>query len=475
MKNKSFISQIFSISFPITLYMLSQFALQFTDMAFVGHYSKDGLAAILNAMIPVYVCYTFFFAFSKGTTILITQNIGAGRFKKAGRFCESSFVGNQAVSFAFFLVWILLGKNILILMGTHDNIIDLSTAYIRIISFYLLFFGVEMSMRSFFEGIGFTLPIFLSAVIRICLNIVLDWLLIFGNLGFPELGIEGAALASLISLFTGSIVLFVFMLANNRHFKITVKGIFHSKIRYFIRSFILGLPAGIELVVWSLGQMVQLMLLNRVQLLYIDRIQILYVSVGQNLLTSAFAIYDLLVRFSLSIYMGISVAAVNLVGRFTGAKDKKNVLRAGNTCTAIALAVCALTALLYLFCPRQIIGFFTPYSTIINKLSGLVFIIILISFPKSVNVIITNSIKSTGNTRWPLFTQLPGTISAVVLAYIFLFVLRLELPGLFLVIFMDELWRAAANYGKFILSAKDISINVLIRKVRILFSYGSPT
>jgi hypothetical protein len=54
-------------------------------------------------------------------------------------------------------------------------------------------------------------------------------------------------------------------------------------------------------------------------------------------------------------------------------------------------------------------------------------------------------------------------------------VFKLELPGLFLVIFMDELWRAAANYGKFILSAKDISMHVLIRKVRILFSYGSPT
>ena len=142
MKNKSLISQIFTISFPITLYMLSQFVLQFTDMAFIGHYSKDGLAAILNAMIPIYVCYTFFFAFSKGTTILITQNIGAKRFKKAKRFCESSFLGNQSISFLFFLVWILLGKNILILMGTHESIINLSTGYIQIISFYLLFFGI---------------------------------------------------------------------------------------------------------------------------------------------------------------------------------------------------------------------------------------------------------------------------------------------------------------------------------------------
>ncbi|MBN1797768.1 MAG: polysaccharide biosynthesis C-terminal domain-containing protein [Spirochaetales bacterium] len=315
MKKKSLLPQIFRISLPITLNMLTQFALQFTDMAFVGHYNKDGLSAILNAMIPVFVCYTFFFAFSKGTTILIAQNIGAKKYQKAKRFCEISFLGNQSISFVFFIVWIVFGRDILVLIGTHESILALSTGYLQIICFYFLFFGIENAMRSFFEGIGFTLPIFLATIIRISLNIILDWLLIFGNMGFPELGVEGAALASLLSLFVGSVILFVFVLANNRYFKVTVKDIFRSNIRYFIRAFFLGLPAGIELVLWSSGHMVQLMLLNRVQLFYIDRIQLLYVNVGQNLLTNAFAIYNLLVRFALFIYMGIGVAAVNLVGK----------------------------------------------------------------------------------------------------------------------------------------------------------------
>jgi putative MATE family efflux protein len=473
MKKIKLLPQIIAIALPITLQMLTQFALQFTDMAFVGHYNMNGLAAILNAMIPVFVCYTFFFAFSKGTTILIAQNIGAKKFQKAKRFCEISFLGNQSISFLFFLIWFLFGKDILVLIGTHESIIHLSAGYIGIICFYFLFFGIENAMRSFFEGIGFTLPIFLVTVIRISLNIILDWLLIFGKLGFPELGVEGAALASLISLFTGSVILFLFVLANNKYFKVTVKDIFRSNIRYFIRSFLLGLPAGIELVLWSSGQMIQLMLLNKVQLFYINRIQLLYVNVGQNLLTSAFAIYNLLVRFSLFIYMGIGVAAINLVGKFTGAKDKKNVLRAGNTCALIALSVCAAVALLYAFFPQQIVGIFTPYTTIINKLSALVLMIILISFPKSVNVVITNSIKGTGNTRWPLFTQLPGTVSVILLAYVFMFVCKLELLGLFIAILIDELWRAAANYLKFFLSSKEISVKSFMKKVRMLFSYSS--
>jgi len=167
------------------------------------------------------------------------------------------------------------------------------------------------------------------------------------------------------------------------------------------------------------------------------------------------------------------LAAINLVGKFTGAKDKKNVLRAGNTCVLIALFVCAAVAVLYTFWPQQIVGIFSPYTTIINKLTGLVFMIILISFPKAVNVVITNSIKGTGNTRWSLFTQLPGTVSVILLAYIFMFVFKLELLGLFIAILIDELWRAVVNYLKFFLSSKKISLKALIKKVRLLFSYSS--
>ena len=160
--------QIFIIAIPVMIQMLSEYILNLTDTAFIGHYDVKGLSAITNALYPYFILLSLFFATSKGVTILIAQSIGANQKKEARRYGESSFLFNQIISISYFLFYLFLGRQFLSLIGSTEEILELSHQYISIISYQFLFFGLVLSANAIFEGKGITLPIMIVSIIIYC-------------------------------------------------------------------------------------------------------------------------------------------------------------------------------------------------------------------------------------------------------------------------------------------------------------------
>lgn len=423
---------IFVIAFPIIIQSLTEFILRFTDMAFIGHYNPRGLSAINNAIFPYFMFLAFFFALSKGTTILITQNIGAKRESHSRRFAEVSFLFNVVIALIYFVFWIVMTDKILYLIGARDDILRMGVSYLHISIFHLLFFGIVLSVRSIFEGIGDTKPILIATLITSSINIVLDPLLIFGKFGLPRLGIRGAALATLISQFIGMWILLI-LLFKHKTFKISIGGIFRINFKLYYKSFKLGLPSGIEFMLWTAGQNLILFMLNTINDMWVG----------------IMGIFNLLMGISLYIYFGISIASLNLVGKAIGAKDWERGLIIGNTSLIYSFIICLASAILFFIFPKQILSIFTTNKEIINNNYFIMFIIAFIIFPKAANVVGGNSIRGTGNTKWMLYTQIIGTVTLVVGVYVVLFILKMGLIGLFIAIFIDEFWRSIINYFKF--------------------------
>jgi len=115
---------------------------------------------------------------------------------------------------------------------------------------------------------------------------------------------------------------------------------------------------------------------------------------------------------------------------------------------------CLVVASVYTFMPQGIVSVFTSDSDAIGRLTALMPLAVILLFPKSVNVIVGNAIRGTGDVRWMLLTQIAGTIIIVSIAAVFVLKLKLGLYGVMLANVIDESWRAIINYIKFLVSTR---------------------
>lgn len=426
------VKTIFIIALPITLQNLAFYFQIFINTAFIGHYRVDGLSAINNAMVPFFMLFSFFFALSQGTTVFIAQSIGAKDHAKAGKIAECSLLYNHLISLGYCIFWVFAGPLVLGAMGVTGSVYTLGADYIRILSLIYLTAGLSITSASVYQGVGNTTPIMINTFVKVGLNILLDWLLIFGKGGFPELGVSGAAWATVISSTITNIWLFA-SLKKNGTLGLTLQGILKPVKGLYKPVISFGIKAGGEFMLWTGAQVAMVRMLNHFDIMG----------------AGVYGIFNTLIGLSFNLYIGIGIAATTIVGRATGAKDYHYAFYAGNLCAAISLLLCSVVGALYLAFPAPLTSLFTSDTSIKSQLLPLVVIVVFISFPKSINVVIGNAIRGTGDARWMLQTQVAGTAIILMVTAYLLWGRHLGVAALVWANFFDELWRACVNYLRF--------------------------
>lgn len=197
MKTQITNKEIWSIAIPIMLGNLAQTIINFTDTAFLGHLGVIELGASMLAGLFYFVFTTIAAGFAIGIQIIIARRFGEGNNGRVGVIFEhgSLFVlvlGTILFSIIYFFSDILLAWII-----DSPNIYASSLDYIKYRQFGIIFVCFNFLYRGLYVGISNTKVITYSTMIMAIVNILLDYCLIFGKLGFPEMGIGGAALASL--------------------------------------------------------------------------------------------------------------------------------------------------------------------------------------------------------------------------------------------------------------------------------------
>ena len=178
---------------------------------------------------------------------------------------QAAFFYFSLLSTGLFLLWFFGADQIFSLFGVSGEVRQYSSAYVRILSVYLIFFGIENAAASILQGVGATRPIMVSGVFRSVCNIFLDWLLIFGKWGFPALGLVGAALATVISNLLGVGLLFYSLfLRGNLPFRLSAKALFKPGWGLFQETARVGIPSGLEILLYQSGQLVLVRLLNEI-------------------------------------------------------------------------------------------------------------------------------------------------------------------------------------------------------------------
>lgn len=193
--------EIWSIAYPIMLGNLAQTIITFTDTAFLGHLGTIALSASMMAGLFYFVFTTLAMGFAVGIQIFIARRFGEGNLKQIGVIFEHGalfvlLLGILLLGILFFSSGGLLG-----LLIESESIRLSSIEYLNIRRFGIVFVVFNFLFRSFYVGISNTKVITYSTILMAVVNIFLDWCLIFGHCGLPEMGVGGAALASLTAEF----------------------------------------------------------------------------------------------------------------------------------------------------------------------------------------------------------------------------------------------------------------------------------
>lgn len=188
--------QICHIAFPILVSLLMEQMIGMTDTAFLGRVGEVELGASAIAGVFYIVIFMVAFGFSIGAQILMARRNGEGEYREIGRLFYHGIYFQCAMAVVMFVLSFFFSPIILKRIISSPEIYEAATSYLHWRVFGALFSFNAVMFRAFFLGTTQTKTLTLNSIVMVLSNVVFNYLLIFGNLGFPRLGIAGAAIGS---------------------------------------------------------------------------------------------------------------------------------------------------------------------------------------------------------------------------------------------------------------------------------------
>lgn len=321
------------LSVPVILGMLGHTFVAFADNIMVGQLGTAELAAVSLGNSFVFIAMSLGIGFSNAITPLVAEADGAGNKAEGKSALKHGLVLCTVLGFSLFGI-ILLLKPIMYLMKQPPEVVELAMPYLDLVAFSLVPLIIFQAFKQFSEGLSQTKYPMYATIIANVVNIVLNYLLIFGSFGFPKLGIVGAAIGTLISRFI--MVLYIwFLLKGKKKFHDYVTGFnFRLIEKRVMRKIInLGFPSALQMffevaiftaAIWLSGVL------------------------GKNA-QAANQIALNLSSMTFMFGMGLGVAAMIRVGNQKGLLDFKELRRIAQSIFFLTLIVEIVFAILFLW------------------------------------------------------------------------------------------------------------------------------
>jgi putative MATE family efflux protein len=199
---------IWNLSYPIILSLIAQNLITVIDTAFLGRVGEVELGAAAIGGLFYFSLFMLGFGFGTGAQILMGRRNGEKNYLQVGKVFDHTIYIFIALSLTLIFLSYLVSTKFLHFFISSQAIYEASVIYLDIRIWGIIFAFSNVAFRAYFVGITKTKLLGYGAMIMAVVNIILDYLLIFGRLGFPEMGIAGAALASVISEFV-ALVFFI--------------------------------------------------------------------------------------------------------------------------------------------------------------------------------------------------------------------------------------------------------------------------
>lgn len=379
---------VFNLAWPVIVENLLQTAVGLVDLLMV---SRLGAAAISGVGVSVQVLFVVFAAISAiatGTTVLVARFIGAGQPKQAARVVKQSVLLAIALGIFLALVGIPGAKPLVALLGVEPEVVELGGGYLQIVFALAIPLTLSFVIGAALRGAGDSRTPMLVALGVNAVNIVVAYVLIFGNLGFPALGVAGSAWGAAAGRTAGALALVALLVRGGRGAKLRLGGAegWRPDPPLIGRLLRIGLPAMGEQLSRSLGML-------------------LFSTIVISLGTAVFAAQRItfnIISLSFLPGFGFSMAATALTGQALGAGKPDRANRANWFSVRSACIWMGSMGVLFLISAPLCMRAFTDDPMIISLGANGLRVLALGQLQMAVALVLNGGLRGAGDTRFPM-------------------------------------------------------------------------
>jgi len=408
------VKAIFTLAVPVVFGQMMEVLLAVTDFYWVGRLGPAAQDAITSSMIMIWTVFATASIISIGVTALVSRYVGAGDPEKAAHYARQGLWLVVVLGGLVSLLGFTFSPQLLSFMGAGQATRSHAVPYLRIFFTSALLLYLAEIMYAVFRASGDTRTPVKVGITVVCVNMVLDPLLIFGWGPFPELGVAGAALATAIAFMTGVTLITRFLLAGRVGYRIG------NPLRESPRWVSMGKIAGIGLPISS-----QQLVFVMVYWFLIGFVHQFGESAG-----AAMGIGNRMESFSYLTCYGFSIAASTLVGQNLGAGKPDRAARCAWGAVASGVGLTLIFSALLVGMPGLITSVFTDDPQVRRVAIDYLIILGLSQSAMAVEIILEGAFSGSGNTIPPMAVMLPGSAARIPLAWYLAFHLDWGVNGI---------------------------------------------
>ena len=264
-KDKYFYKTFFTLSSVLILQNLLTFGVNLADNIMLGKYSEVAMSGVSLANQVQFLLQMFALGASNGVAVLAAQYWGKGDTKPIKKIFTSAAIVGTVLSALLGLAVIVAPEAVLGLLTDKTNEINAGSEYIVIMGFSYCIFTMTQLFLSMLRSVETVRIGFVINVVSLVVNIGLNYALIFGNFGCPELGVKGAAIATLVARYVEFIIVVFYVFGIDKKIKMKLRDLFvvdKTYIRDYIKT---GLPLIFSATSWGIAMAIQTAILGRIE------------------------------------------------------------------------------------------------------------------------------------------------------------------------------------------------------------------
>ena len=415
--------------------VLSQlFTMVDTIMLGQSDISAVAIAAVGLTNNPLNLTRSVMIAINVGTTAGVAWAIGAKEERSAQQIARNALMLCAAIGLvAFTFVYTCAGP-IVRFMGAGADTFDYARNYLRIVALGLLPQSLTFAITASLRGVGLTrLPMMYNLTANM-LNVVGNYILIYGKLGFPALGVIGAGISTMLSQYIACIAALFVIFRSHTAVQLSLHGGWRMRRKWIERILSVGVTSMLEQLIMQVGF-------------------IIFARQVSGLGTAIFAAHQIGLSINGLTWMpgqAFGVAATTLVGQSLGAGEKDKAKDFIRMIHRMSMCVAVLLAAFFLTGSQYIVMLYTNDPQVAALSAGVLKLIALGMPGICTQLPVAAGLRGARDTRFPLYASMAGIwIFRVILAHPFIYTFGWGLTGAWMTIVLDQTTRAVVVYARF--------------------------
>ena len=392
-KDRQFLKTLVTLMLPMVAQNLITLAAQMMDSLMLGRLGQIELSASSLANQPFFIFNLLIFGMASGSSVLNAQFWGKRDIRSIKIVISICLKVALTVSILLGAAVMFFPETVMRIYTDDPQIIAAGSEYLRIIGWCYFFFGLSNTLLTTIRSVGIVRIAVIDSVFSLVCNSCLNYLLILGNFGFPKLGIQGAAIATVIARMGEAVIVLVYILVIDRKLQFKLRDFWEFDVGLLKNYLKNGLPVAFNEVFWSVGVSIQSMIMGRL---------------GASVV-SASQIASIVQQFSSVLIFGVANAAAIIIGNDIGAGKMERARERVTWFRIIGVLLGILASGIILGLSGPVVSFYNvPDETkqlAIEMLRVLAVIVLLVA---QTGIGVVGLLRGGGDPRFALFVDLAG-------------------------------------------------------------------